>query len=140
MAHLGGVASPGRQEIGWTAFDRSSVGGGTIEGLPVLLYPFRGAGPPDVTVKRQPGPDTQGVIYFTVEHLGVVDHFVISDGQDRSFGGGEIQTDARCALVRTGYDGSPASFAAVGARRLTFRGTSLLPSPQPTDATGHIPN
>jgi len=138
MANLGGVSSPSRREIGWASLDRPTEGRGRVEGLPVVLFPFRATPTPEVTVRRGQNAGPDDTAYIMVEHLGIVDHIIISDGQLRQFGDGAFETDARCAMVRTRPDGAALSYAVVSATRLTYAGNLLMTSPRPTDAGGNV--
>ncbi|MDA0747396.1 MAG: hypothetical protein O2954_12815, partial [bacterium] len=60
-------------------------------------------------------------------HRGTVDHVVISDGANRTFGEDELTTDALCAVVRTRTDGTYLSHSVVSGRRLIYKGQPLGP-------------
>ena len=127
MAHLGGIPNqrPARRPIRWAALDVTTSGDGHVDGLAVVLYPFRQMPLPKVGVRRGENDGPGGTAYLIVEHGGVVDHIIISDGSYRTFGAGDVGTDAICAVIRTGSDGAYLSHAAVSGTRLTFRDVSL---------------
>ena len=138
MANLGGVSSPSRREIGWASLDRSTEGRGSVESLPVVLFPYQSESTPAVTLRRGQNSGPAGTAYLRIEHLGIVDHVVISDGQLRTYGDGTIETDARCALIRTRPDGEALSYAAVSATQLTYEGNRVMTSSRPTDGSGPV--
>ncbi len=129
MAHLGGIASPGRQPIRWASLDLMTSGNGRVDDLPVVLYPFQSTRPPRVTIRRGANEGPGGTAYLVVEHGGITDHIVISDGSYRTFGADDIVTDANCVVVRTGSDGVYLSHSAVSGTRLIFRDRNLAVSP-----------
>ncbi|OGG52980.1 MAG: hypothetical protein A3F84_19220 [Candidatus Handelsmanbacteria bacterium RIFCSPLOWO2_12_FULL_64_10] len=133
-ASLGGVSSSAYDDITWVALDRTTSAGKTDD-LAVLLYPFNTPSPPSVSIRRAGDGGSPGTVYLVVEGQRMTDHLVISDGRMRAFGGGALQTDATCALVRIA-PGRPLAYALVSGSRLTFQGKTLFQAPAPTDAEG----
>ena len=127
MAHLGGITDlrPARQPIRWASLDLKTTGSGRVDDLAVVLYPFDSMPLPRVNVRRGENDGPGGTAYLVVDHGGVVDHIIISDGSYRTFGAGDVGTDAICAVIRTGSDGAYLSHAAVSGTRLNFRDRSL---------------
>ncbi|MDE2998646.1 MAG: hypothetical protein OXU79_06150 [Gemmatimonadota bacterium] len=127
MAHLGGIPNqrPARRPIRWASLDVSTSGDGVVDDLAVLLYPFRSMPLPGVRIRRGENGGPGGTAYLIVEHGDGVDHIVISDGTDRTFGASGLATDAICAVVRTDSDGAYVSHAAVSGTRLVFGDRNL---------------
>ncbi|MDE2998647.1 MAG: heparinase II/III family protein [Gemmatimonadota bacterium] len=127
MAHLGGIPGrrPARQPIRWASLDMNTSGGGLVGDLAVLLYPFRSMPLPGVRIRRGENEGPGGTAYLIVEHGGGVDHIVIGDGTDRTYGANDVTTDAICALVRTDSGGAYQSHAAVSGTRLIFGDRNL---------------
>ena len=127
MAHLGGIPGrrPARQLIRWASLDLMTSGGGQVDDLAVLLYPFESLPMPGVRIRRGENGGPGGTAYLIVEHGGIVDHIVISDGTYRTFGETGPATDAVCAVIRTGSDGAYLSHANVSGTRLVFGGRNL---------------
>jgi hypothetical protein len=131
MAHLGGIPDrrPARQLIRWASLDLMTSGDGLVNDLAVLLYPFRSMPLPKARIRRGENEGPAGTAYLVVEHGGITDHIVISDGSYRTFGADELGTDANCVVVRTGSDGVYLSHSAVSGTRLIFRDRNLAVSP-----------
>ena len=127
MAHLGGIPGrrPARQLIRWASLDLMTSGGGLMDDLAVLLYPFRSLPLPKVRIRRGENGGPGGTAYLIVEHGGIVDHIVISDGTYRTFGETGPATDAVCAVIRTDSDGAYLSHATVSGTRLIFGDRNL---------------
>ncbi len=127
MAHLGGIPGhrPARQLIRWASLDLTTSGDGLVDDLAVLLYPSRSMPLPKARIRRGESEGPAGTAYLVVDHGDITDHIVISDGAYRKFGADDVGTDAICAVVRTGSDGTYLSHSAVSATRLTFRDQSL---------------
>ena len=136
MAHLGGISNTTHGSIGWVSYDRASVGGDALEDLPVLLYPFRTATPPEVSFRRGPHSGPPGVAYLIVEHDGVTDHIVIGDGTYREFGEGRLGTDAWCAVVRADKAGERLHHSIADGRRLVYQGEALVSEGAAVDSSG----
>ena len=100
-------------------------GGGQVDDLAVLLYPFESLPLPDVRIRRGENGEPGGTAYLIVEHGDGVDHIVIADGTDRAFGANGLATDAICAVVRTDSDGAYLSHATVSGTRLIFGDRNL---------------
>jgi hypothetical protein len=126
MANLGGVSSPGRREIGWVSLEVKTTGGSQVDGLPVVLFPYVDEFDKSVTVRRGENAGPGGTLYLTVLHGEVTDHILISDGTLRSFGNGNLTTDAKCAVVRTRLDGTYISHSVAAGARLNYRGQKLI--------------
>ncbi|MDE3256742.1 MAG: heparinase II/III family protein [Gemmatimonadota bacterium] len=127
MAHLGGIPGrrPARQLIRWASLDLMTSGGGLMDDLAVLLYPFRSLPLPKVRIRRGENGGSGGTAYLIVEHGGGVDHIVLSDGTYRTFGETGLATDAICAVIRTRSDGAYLSHSTVSGTRLIFGGRNL---------------
>ncbi len=125
MAHLGGIASPGRQLIRWASLDLMTSGDGLVNDLAVVLYPFQSMPLPKVRIRRGENAGPPGTVYLVVEHGSIVDHIVVTDGSYRTFGANDLSTDAICVVVRTGSDGVYLSHAAVSGTRLIFKDRNL---------------
>ena len=127
MAHLGGIPGrrPARQPIRWTSLDLLTSGGGRVDDLAVLLYPFRSMPLPNARIRRGENAGPGGTAYLIVEHGGGADHVIISDGSMRTFGANDVTTDAVCAVIRTDSDGAYLSHAAVSGTRLAFGDRNL---------------
>ena len=132
MAHLGGIPGrrPARQLIRWASLDLKTSGGGLVDDLAVLLYPFESMPLPKVRIRRGENGGPGGTAYLIVEHGGSVDHIVISDGTYRTFGETGPATDAICAVIRTDSNAAYLSHSTVTGTRLRY-GDRVLDVPAP---------